>query len=283
MTRVAVVTDSACCLPGDVTGDVTGDAGPVVVPLRVHVDGADHAETDLTGDQLVEKLRSGVALSTSQPAPQAFGAAYERAAAGGADEIVSIQLSAALSGTHAAACAAARDSRIHVHVVDSASAGFGLGFAVRSALAAAASGGDGAAVVAAAQEALRCTEVLFYVDTLEFLRRGGRIGSVAAWAGSTLAIKPILRLEAGRIVAAEKVRTAARGLARLGELALGAAGEGPAEFGVQHLGAPGRAADLAARLRESRPAATAVWVGEVGAAIGAHVGPGTLAVTVRRG
>jgi DegV family protein with EDD domain len=282
VSRVAVVTDSSCCLPGDPTG-LPGLSGPVVVPLRVHVDGTDHAEIDLTGDQLVERLRAGVPLSTSQPVAQAFLAAYERAAAGGAEEIVSIQLSAALSGTYASACAAARDSRVRVHVVDSASAGFGLGFAVRSGIATAASGGDGAAVVAAAQETLRCTEVLFYVDTLEYLRRGGRIGAAAAWAGSALAIKPILRLEAGRIVAAEKVRTAARGLARLAELALAAAGSGPAEFGVQHLGAAGRAADLATRLRESRPAGTAVWVGEVGAAIGAHVGPGTLAVTVRRG
>jgi DegV family protein with EDD domain len=275
--RVAIVTDSACCLPGG----ATVGAAPIVVPLRVNLDGVDHAETDLTGDQLVARLRAGVALTTSQPTPQAFGDAYERAAAQGAAEVVSIHLSAALSGTHAAAAAAARDVEVRVHVVDSASAGFGLGFAVRSGLAAATAGADGAAVVGAVETSLRCSEVLFYVDTLEYLRRGGRIGTAAAWAGSALAIKPILRLEAGRIVAAEKVRTAARGLTRLAELAIAAAGGGPVEFGVQHIGAPERAAELAGRLRE-RPGVGAVHVGEVGAAIGAHVGPGTLAVTVHR-
>jgi DegV family protein with EDD domain len=228
---------------------------------------------------LVAALRAGIALTTSQPVPQAFLAAYTGLAADGADEIVSIHLSAALSGTHAAACSAARDSPLPVHVVDSASAGFGLGFAVRSALAAAASGAGGADVVAAAERSLHGTEVLFYVDTLEFLRRGGRIGSAAALLGSALSIKPILRLEDGRIVAEDRVRTAARGLARLAELATGA---GPAEFGVQHFGAAERAAELAARLRELRPDVGTVVVGEVGAAIGAHVGPGTLAVTAHR-
>ncbi len=279
MPRVAIVTDSACCLPGG----LTDGAALIVVPLRVHLDGADHAETDLTPDQLVAKLRAGVALTTSQPTPQAFVAAYERAAAQGAAEVVSIHLSAALSGTYAAAGAAAPDAQIQVHVVDSASAGFGLGFAVRAALAVAGAGAGGAAVVAAAEKSLRSSEVLFYVDTLEYLRRGGRIGSAAAWAGSALAIKPILRLEAGRIVAAEKVRTAARGLARLAELAGAAAGGGLVEFGVQHLGAAQRAGELAGRLRELRPDAGRVHVGEVGAAIGVHVGPGTLAVTVHRG
>jgi DegV family protein with EDD domain len=277
--RVAIVTDSACCLPGG----LMWASRLIVVPLRVHLDGVDHAETDLTGDQLVAKLRAGVALTTSQPTPQAFVAAYERAAAQGAAEVVSIHLSAALSGTHATACAAAREAELRVHVVDSASAGFGLGFAVRAGLAVAEAGAGGAAVVAAVGESLRCSEVLFYVDTLEYLRRGGRIGSAAAWAGSALAIKPILRLEAGRIVAAEKVRTAARGLARLAEMAGAAAGDGPVEFGVQHVGAAQRAGEVAGRLRELRPDAEAIAVGEVGAAIGVHVGPGTLAVTVRRG
>jgi DegV family protein with EDD domain len=275
---VAIVTDSACCLPGGSTGAVR----PIVVPLRVLLDGRDHAETDLTGDQLVARLRAGDALTTSQPTPQAFVAAYERAAEEGASQIVSVHLSAALSGTHAAAGAAAREVEVRVQVVDSASAGFGLGFAVRAGLNAAAAGADGAAVVDTVEQSLSGTQVLFYVDTLEYLRRGGRIGSAAAWAGSALAIKPILRLEAGRIVAVEKVRTAARGLARLAELAIEAAGTGSVEFGVQHLGTPERARELAGRLRELRPAG-GVHVGEVGAAIGVHVGPGTLAVTVLRG
>lgn len=270
---VAIVTDSGCSLPPGV------DA--VVVPLRVRMGGVDHAETDLTADQFVTALRSGVALATSQPAPQAFATAYAKAVADGASAIVSIHLSEALSGTCASARTGARDSAVPVQVLDSASAGFGLGFAVRAAVDAAGSGAAAVDVVAAVEDSLRRTEVLFYVDTLEFLRRGGRIGSAAALLGSALSVKPILRLDAGKIVAAEKVRTAARGLARLAELAV-AAGGGDAEYGVQHVGATERAAELAARLGELDPAAGPVVLGEVGAAIGAHVGPGTLAVTVRR-
>jgi len=275
---VAVVTDSAGSLPDD----ETERDGVHVVPLRVSIDGHEYAETELSGDQLVSALRAGATVSTSQPSPEAFAAAYRAAAAAGAAEIVSIHLSAALSGTCAAARIAAAGSVVPVTVVDSECVGAGLGFAVRAASAAARTGADGVGAVAAAEESLRSTEVFFYVDTLEYLRRGGRIGAAASLLGSVLAIKPILRLQEGQIVVAEKVRTAARGLARLAELAVTCCAAGSAELGVQHLGAADPALDLVAVLRERVPATPSVALGEIGAAIGAHVGPGTVAVTVRR-
>lgn len=266
---LGIVTDSASAIPA-------GEAailGVAVVPLRVAVGGQEMAETNLTPDRLVAALRSGAAVTTSQPTPAALRAAYDELAALGVDEIVSIHLSEALSGTCAAARTAAVDCAVPVHVIDSASVGLGLGFAVRAAVAARRSGAD--QVAAAVRDCVAATTVLFYVDTLEHLRRGGRIGAAQAVVGSALSIKPILGISRGRIAPVDKVRTAARALDRLVDLTLDRV-PAPTAVAVQHLGAPDRAAALAAALRDRTD--TDVEVAELGAAVGAHVGPGTLAV-----
>ena len=275
MLTVEIVTDSAVSLAD---GEAAA-AGVVVVALRVAIDGKEFAEDDLTPRQIIAALQAGSAVSTAQPSVEAFAAAYARAAAHGASAVVSVHLSAALSGTYAAACSAAADAALPVHVVDSASVGFGLGFAVRAAVEARASGAD--PVVAAATSNAN-TDVWFYVDTLEHLRRGGRIGAAAAVLGTALAIKPILGLTDGQIVPAEKVRTRARALARLEELGVERSGDGPVELAVQHLGAAAAAGELAERLAKQVPGARRVDVAEIGAAVGAHVGPGLLAVALRR-
>jgi DegV family protein with EDD domain len=118
------------------------------------------------------------------------------------------------------------------------------------------------------------------VDTLEYLRRGGRIGPAAAVLGGALAIKPLLRVVDGRIEPLEKVRTMSRAIARLEEVAVAAAGVGPVDLAVHHLADPDRATALADRLRSRLPAAGDVVVTEVGAVVGAHVGPGMLGVVV---
>ena len=123
----------------------------------------------------------------------------------------------------------------------------------------------------------RGTTSLFYVDTLEYLRRGGRIGAAAALLGSALAVKPLLEIVDGRIATREKVRTTARALSRLEELAVAAAGEDPVDVAVAHLANPERAEALAGSLRRRLAVNLAdreLSVGEVGAVIGAHVGPG---------
>jgi DegV family protein with EDD domain len=234
----------------------------------------------------VASLRAGRSVSTSQPTPAALRAAYDELAANGATEIVSIHLSEALSGTCGAARTAADNFSVPVRVVDSASIGLGLGFALRAAAAArdgAARGvgapGDGAAAVddvtAAVLACVGATSVLFSVDTLAYLRRGGRIGAAQAVVGAALSIKPILGIEAGRIEPVDKVRTSARALDRLVDLTLSRI-PAPTALAVQHLGAADRAAVLAATLRER--SGIEVEVAELGAAVGAHVGPGTLAV-----
>ncbi|MFB9838566.1 DegV family protein, partial [Actinoallomurus acaciae] len=137
-------------------------------------------------------------------------------------------------------------------------------------------------VANAAMRRVRATRSLFYVDTLEHLWRGGRIGAAASLLGSALMIKPLLRITGGRIAPLEKVRTTSRALARLEELAVELAADREVDVAVQHVAASSRAAALAARLRERIPRLFELYVGEAGPVVGAHVGPGMLGVVVSR-
>jgi DegV family protein with EDD domain len=279
---VAIVTDSTAYLPGPVV-----DAHSIqVVPLHVIVGGTEFSEgVDITTAEVAAALRSFKPVSTSRPSPQSFLDAYEKAAAGGADGIVSVHISADMSSTVESAHLAAQQSPVPVAVVDSRSLGMAMGYAVVSAAELAARGGSLEDVAAQARSRAEASTVVFYVDTLEHLRRGGRIGSASAFLGSALAIKPILGLVDGHIRPLEKVRTSARALARLEELAVSAVEKAGSavDIAVHHLDSQSRADDLAARLTarlEGRPDDGDVRVVELGAVVGAHVGPGTIAVAV---
>lgn len=156
----------------------------------------------------------------------------------------------------------------------------GTGFAVAAAATALDGGASAEKAADAARDRARGTTALFYVDTLEFLRRGGRVGAAAAFVGSALAVKPLLEVRDGTIVPLEKVRTAARALARLEELAVAAAGDHDVDVAVSHLASPDKATALAERLRGRIPHLGDLVVNQVGAVIGAHVGPGMLAVVI---
>jgi DegV family protein with EDD domain len=222
-------------------------------------------------------------VSTSRPTPAEFAAVYRDALDAGASAVVSLHLSRELSGTWDSARLAAAEVGVDsIRVVDSRSAAMGLGFAVLAAAEAAAVGGTPEEVYATAVETAERTTTLFYVDTLEHLRRGGRIGAAQALLGTALAVKPILHVREGRIVPLEKVRTVSKGIARLEALAVAAAGEGPADVAVHHLAAGERAALLAERLRARLPQVRRFYASEVGAVVGAHVGPGVLGVVVVR-
>ncbi|GLY90056.1 DegV family protein [Actinoallomurus iriomotensis] len=273
---VAIVTDSTAYLPEDVVSahDVT------VVPLQVAVGGDVREEG--RGRTTAGGPRDWRALTTSRPSPERFGRAYEAAAGAGARAVASVHLSGEMSGTVDSARLAADDAPIPVRVVDSRSIGMGLGFGVMAAAEAAASGAGLDEVAEAAMRRVRATRSLFYVDTLEHLRRGGRIGAAASLLGSALMIKPLLRITGGRIAPLEKVRTTSRALARLEELAVELAGDREVDVAVQHVAASSRAAALAARLRERIPRLFELYVGEAGPVVGAHVGPGMLGVVVSR-
>ena len=159
----------------------------------------------------------------------------------------------------------------------------GLGFPALAAAEAAATGADLSGVRTAALAAVDRTTTLFYVDTLEYLRRGGRVGATSALLGTALSVKPILRVTDGVIVVCEKVRTASRALGRLVDLACEAAGESPVDLAVHHLVATGRAAALRDALADRLGAHVHTsYATEVGAAVAAHVGPGLACVVVYR-
>jgi len=277
---VAIVTDSTAYLPLE----LVASQGIRVVPLHVVLGGKQFSEgVDVTTAEVAAALRKFVPVSTSRPSPQQFLDAYEAAAAGGADAVVSVHISSDMSGTAESATIAASMSPITVEVVDSRSIAMAMGYAVLSAAEAARQGQDAKTVAAIASSRARAATVIFYVDTLEHLRRGGRIGAASALLGSALAIKPLLAMADGRIKPIEKVRTAARALSRLEELALraaAAAGELGVDIAVHHLDSPARAGDLVDRLRAKLPSTATVALVELGAVVGAHVGPGTIAVAI---
>jgi DegV family protein with EDD domain len=275
--QVAVVTDSTAYLPRDLIERY----GIGVVPLQVVIGGTSHDEGDeVSAASVADALRRWVPVTTSRPAPAVLLAAYTAAAEAGAESVVSVHLSADMSGTVESARLAAAEAPVPVRVVDSRSMGMAMGYAVVTGASTAAAGGDLDAVAAAVEKRAAATSVLFYVDTLEYLRRGGRVGKAAALVGSALAIKPLLHLVDGHIEPLERVRTASKAIARLEEIAVGAAGGTACDIAVHHLAAGARAAQLAERLGERIPGIADLRCVEVGAVVGAHVGPGMLAVVV---
>ncbi|MGI8578071.1 MAG: DegV family protein [Nocardioidaceae bacterium] len=274
--RVALVSDSTSVDP-----ELAAKLGVTVVALRVVIAGRSYDEgAAATPEDVAVALKERWPVSTSRPPQQAFTDVYEQAARDGAAAVVSVHLSAAVSGTYESAELAARRASIPVHTVDSRQLGMGTGFAVQAAAAVLTEGGSAGDAAAVAQRRSEATTALFYVDTLEYLRRGGRVGAAAALLGSALAVKPLLKVDRGRIVPLEKVRTAARAMQRLEDLTMIAAGDHQVDVAVSHLANAQRAESLAERLRERIPEMAELVVNQVGAVIGAHVGPGMLAVVI---
>ncbi len=274
MGRTSVVSDTCHYLPRE----LVEAHGIVEVPLHVHVDGTEHREDELRDlDAYYARLRDLTSLpTTSQPSIGEFTAAYEPLLANGG-EVVSVHLAGGLSGT-AESARQARDALgetgRRVSVVDSTTACGGEGLVVLAAAAAAAAGRNAAEAAAHAEAARTEMRQWFSVDTLEYLKRGGRIGGAQAWFGAALKIKPILSVES-EITPVDRVRTSARAFERMADLLRSRYDDGADAWVVQHIQAPEVAARLVERGRElygSEP----VFVSEIGPVIGTHVGPGLL-------
>jgi DegV family protein with EDD domain len=275
--HVAIVTDSTAYLPPP----AMERHGIIAVPLTVVLGGQALDEgTEISARSLAQALQKRRSVTTSRPSPELFAQTYRRVAESGATDIVSLHLSAEFSGTYDAAVLAAREAPVPVRVVDTGTVAMALGFCALAAAEAAEAGGTVDEAVTAAEKRATGTSAVFYVDTLDYLRRGGRIGAAQALFGSALAVKPLLQLDGGRIEMLEKVRTAARAIARLEEIVAERAGGAPVDLAVHHLAAPERASALAERLRDRVPGLADLHVSEVGAVIGAHTGPGLLGVVV---
>src|SRR3954451_17283855 len=280
MARVAVVTDSTATL----TEELLKRHAIAVVPLYV-VFGGDRTvrESDITDSAaFFEELRTADSLpTTSQPSVGDFLSVYEPLLADSRD-IVSLHISGGLSGTAEAARQAAlaleRDGKggDRIRVIDSDSAAGGLGLVVLAAAASAERGLELDDVEAGAREARSELKMWFAVDTLEFLKRGGRIGAASAWIGSTLKVKPILTLER-EMVPVERVRTSGRMLDRLVEYARQSHDSGADGWAAQHINAPEQCDQLGERCREVFECEPQL-VSEIGPVLGTHTGPGLLGV-----
>jgi DegV family protein with EDD domain len=273
---VAVVTDTTGYLPAE----VLRDNDMHVVSLYVNWDDESVREIDITDyEAFYERLRTTDKLpTTSQPSIGDFLDVYRPLLADGRD-IVSIHISGGISGTVESARQAKEqlgaDSE-RVIVVDSESAAGGQGMTALAAAKAALAGADTAEVERRARAARADLKMWFAVDTLEYLRRGGRIGAASAWLGMALKVKPILTLDQ-EIRPIERVRTSARALRRLTEYAEERKRDGADAWVVQHIQAPDEAQQLI-DATEQIMGKPPLFTSEVGPVLGAHVGPGLLGV-----
>jgi DegV family protein with EDD domain len=273
VSAVAVVTDSTAYLPRE----LVVQRGIREVSLYVRDGAGQRRELDIDDyGRFYDDLRDASQLpTTSQPSIGDFAAVYEPLLADGRD-IVSVHISGGISGTVETARQAAAEllSEVperRIEIVDSTVSAGALGLVVL-ATARAGAAADVDAAVAGAQEAIRAMRFWFAVDTLEYLRRGGRIGAAQAWLGGALKIKPILTLD-GEITPVERVRTSRRAFERMVEYMRSRAADGADGWVVQHVRAPDVAERLIERGREIYGCEPA-FVSEVGPVIGAHVGPG---------
>jgi DegV family protein with EDD domain len=276
MPAVAVVCDSTSYLPRDLV------AGHGIHEVSLYVSDAagQHRELDIADyGRFYADLRSAAELpTTSQPSIGDFVAAYAPLLQAGRD-ILSVHISGGISGTvQTARQAGAEVAREHparrVEVIDSTVSAGALGLVALAAARHARAGGDVDAVAEATRAAIGAMRFWFAVDTLEYLRRGGRIGAAQAWLGGALKIKPILTLD-GQITPIERVRTSRRAFERLVDRMRTRRDDGADAWVVQHIRAPDVAAELVQRGREIF-ASEPLFVSEVGPVIGAHVGPGLL-------
>lgn len=268
---VVVVTDASSRVPAELLEKWSIR----VVPLHILLDGHDLRDgIDDIPDDIYQRH-----ATTAAATPAELANAYQQALAdSGGDGVVAVHISSALSGTCAAAQRTAADLDPSVRVVDSRSAAMGTGFVALAAARAAAAGGDLDAVANAATSAVSRGRAFVVVHRLDNLRRSGRIGGATAWLGTALALKPVLRIEDGKLVLAQRIRTVTHATAAMIEKVCEAAGDAPAALAVHHVANPGGAKEVAAALAERLPACEPAIITPLGPVLALHVGPGAVAV-----
>ena len=272
---VGVVTDSTADLPHELADEV----GLRVVPMSVSFrDETFISRVTISDDEFYARLEQATQLpTTAQPSPAWFEEAYADCVDDGLAACVSLHVSRELSGTVAAARRAAEDAELDVHVVDSRQVGGGLALMALAAQRVSSAGGSVEEVVAAAERARAGLVNAVVVDTLENLRKGGRVSGAQALVGNVLRVKPILSVRDGRIEPVERARTIRRGLDQLVDLVVEGLGGAPADVVVTHALAPERAEQLWERLRDRVEVTTALTT-VFGPVLGTHTGQGAVAV-----
>ncbi|WP_410591357.1 DegV family protein [Amycolatopsis sp. lyj-23] len=274
--RIAVITDSSSCLPDLVASRWAIGVVQIQLSLGSHFDD----ENRFDRGEVIDAMRAGHVITTAPPDPGAFFWAYQEAAAAGATAIVSIHLSGRMSDTLRAAREAAQQVRVPVHVLDSRTTGMSLGFAAVSAARAAAAGADATRVIEAAERRCSTSTEFIYVDTLEYLRRGGRIGAAQAMLGSAFSIKPLLTVKDGEVSPLARVPGTRRALAKMVDLAVKKSGGFRADIAVTRFGASDHELEIGRQIERRVPAMVESMVVEASTVIGAHLGPGALGITV---
>lgn len=277
MHPVAVVTDSTADLPVALVEEL----GIRVVPMSVSFrDKTYISRITISDEQFYERLAGAEELpTTAQPAPGWFEEAYGDAADDGCESVVSIHVSAALSGTVSVARTMGAEAPLPVHVVDSRQVGTGLGLVVLAAHHVSEAGGSADEIIAAADRASRAVRSFVIVDTMDYLRRGGRLTGTQALVGNVLRVKPILGIVDGRVEVLERTRTWNRSIDRVAALVAEVSDGRPVRVAVSHAAAPERAERVWEALEED------VWIDDrldavIGPVVGTHTGPGTVAVSV---
>jgi DegV family protein with EDD domain len=269
---VVVVTDSSARLPAD----IAGRHGIRVVPLHILVDGTDLRDgTDEMPADLYDRN-----ATTAGATPAELREEYRRLVAEGND-VVAVHISGELSGTCRAAMQAAAEFGGRVQVVDSRSAAMGTGLVALAAARCAATDADVQTVAAQARSVVSGTHSYIVVHRLDSLRRSGRISGAAAWLGTALSLKPLLRIDDGQLVLAQRVRTAGKAVATMVDQVCAIAGDQQVAIAVHHVDDPGGAAGLAAILAQRLPAAQPAVVTDLGPVLALHVGRGALGVVVQ--
>lgn len=276
MGRVALVTDNSSGIPEELAAQL----GILMVPVDVIVDGVVLPEG--ASIDVAQAVRDGVKVTTSRSTPEAFARAFESLSIDGYEHAVVVTLSSKLSGTFDSAQVASQTSPISVSVCDSLSVGLGLGFPVINAARAAQTGASISQVLEIVEVGITSSQVFFYVNSLEYLKRGGRISATGAFLGTALSVKPIMAVVNGEVVLKEKVRTQAKALAELVRLAVDCAREyQPALIGLQYFGDRTLADQCALKISETMPG-TELLISEVSPVIGVHAGPGLVGIIVSR-
>jgi DegV family protein with EDD domain len=278
---IHIVTDSAC----DLTEAQASAANISVVPLSIRFGNDEYTDrVDLSADQFWSNMAKISSLpETAAPSPGAFEQAYRKAAAAGATGIVCITISSALSATHQSATLAAQAvlENIRVTVIDSKSITGGQGTMVLAAAAAAQAGKSMDEVAAVVKTFIGRTYVYGAVDTLDNLRKGGRIGGAQALLGSLLSIKPIVNVSTGTVEEAGKQRTRGKALAFLADFVIKAKQTNGSVASVHIMHGNAKPADIEEMLNLLAPAVARdqVVIGQIGAVIGTHGGPGVMGLT----
>jgi DegV family protein with EDD domain len=273
--RVAVVTDST----SDLDAHLAEERDITVVPLNVHFgDQVYRDQVDITTDEFMAKMANSEKLpTTSQPSVGSFEAAFR---ATGAEEVICPLVSSRLSGTYQSAQIAAQNlaGEIKVELVDSLSASYGLGFQALRAADLAAQGMDASSIAQTLRNETGRYHVVFFVETLEHLRRGGRIGKAAKMVGSLLQLRPLLRIDEGQVVPHERTRTRGKAVQALVDFATD--NLVPEELAVLYNTSAGDARKLADLLAPITPERE-VRIVQLGPVIDSHIGPDVLGIVVK--